>query len=946
MLEIAPIYYNEGSQIAVIYDSDLGVGCKEIFEIPGICQSVCNAHNIDIFLCHMEGRLGQSVSINNYVLLASPRDTEPVGLNCNQDYARLFGMSQTALKGFTSGLPSEQADEIMKIMASVDYMLTITDESPCALPESALAYLTEEQKQRFLNSGVSNSTSPENNINKAQKDCASELSFVLPDLMNVHTQKLNRDSLVPLDKLVMLIAPYRTLNPSTGMQTYNSLLHTPYWKLSPNTFIEYEFPEINGSSRASTLEIQPNETPLMSKLYLFYCSDLSYCCDGMVSGIFLLTKAGLIVRKLFQVHPVSESHLAQQMQTILELVTSLKETLPSFISCSLSIDDVTNLPYQAYSSGEFTRLIRNSFSVTDPSGYLQMIQEHVDQNLPRRIEADEDDILSSLFTISGEMKEKVVAMLRDNNFISRAMYDYFVELCEAAYSINWGHNGVAKAIPYLVPDDKTLYDKYNKMVSDFLNNTGSLDTNLESMSLMLDDDDNNEPSGLLDIPYDRYVGRENRNRITQDGFVAGTVGINTNPNFIYESDRIVERYRMRKTSDMLESVIYRFYVTTNNVNVILEILIKLLRWGDRKPSAIVLPDYPEIKYQLDLTEGQLVHNSYVLDESDIILTDGCRYHLDSFLVSSTRIMAQDTPIVGFVIREDYTGDRSRKLIASWLDIAEMVKNNAIDIAELKVITNVTQYPRQNIETAILEHDFYISSESRRQALISSMKPSDMSPLALMSTNMVDSPEYSKAIANPHPITARDKQFMIMHKYVLALRRAYSEHTAEFSNISESTDITRLSLIVDSCHNPEAIVDHNTAVAGATLSKLNFNETSSDSIYVDTELNGKFILLDDSDFKSNIQPINFSDKTVASFVQRFQKRIVLLLLETPNNFILCRKDISAIEIRQKPTKTGGQTVYLIPASKFIAAASAIAHGSHKKLEGKPLVLHKSLEGISL
>lgn len=923
----------EGQQYFLfLYDTVLRIGAKDLMENPSAYEQVCSAHNVDIYLAKIDGLMG-SREVNQYVLLIGSRaDSEAVDLEDVGGFMHIAQLPETARGAVIASYDSETASLFRNMLSSFTYCETIDTNSTCYLPDSALMYLDESEQQAFKNSKKFNLNNFDMGSIVIQKDSTSEFSFMLPPYSDIN---VDATDCVSIDEMLRISAPYRIQERPNSKYEYEAKVHTPYWLNEPtNKFVYDMFPWLNGYSKSSLLPLQDNELALYKRLMDYVRGYTQRYISDILVGIYLSSANGIIVRKLLNIKPTGAESLTELLPVVKSLLVDVMTTLPEGLTCAFDVDSIDSYCSEDFLiGGKFSRDIGKSFSVS--SQFLKsIIKEHMDSSRSRRIDVTR---LGFMFDLSDSVKNEMLPILIDNGFIARPCYTYLYKLCETAYAIHWGHNGIACAVPSLIDKTPSNLEDYGNSVADVLNRvllgieSKARSKNSNSSSDVFDFDDGDDAV----IAYNHYIGDTNRKLIESGGDVDNSSTI-ANP-----ADRVIERYRLIGGIDYLESFVSKIYNQVHSYGIIIETFIKLMRWGERKPQALVYPEHPEISDEFNLFEGIMVPNSHVFNDDDLIETNGCRYHLDSILVADSQIMRQDKPIVGFKLRQDYTNERYRYFVASWLDIGEMVVENKISVAELLAAYDISYQVETANTIEDVDAEYYASDSNIKQAFESNVKPEELNVCVKFYRNVLDSREYIQATSTEHPIGLSDRQFILLKKYVEALRVVYNNNEEKLKSISSTLDLLPIAKQVYEVYNSSgALVDHNQATASSTLSKLNLNYE-----YVDCELDGKFILLDDSKFLTSLNPIVFTDTKLSDLMTRSKRKIVLLMMERDDCFILCKKDIAVSEVRTKLNADGKNVIHMMEASKLTKAYDAILKGK-VAYQGKPVKLHTSLKGVKL
>ena len=560
--------------------------------------------------------------------------------------------------------------------------------------------------------------------------------------------------------------------------------------------------------------------------------------------------------------------------------------------------------------------------------------------------------LPFVLKLSDDDKEIMTGRMLEHNIISRAMFEYILQLCCKAYDVNWGHTGAARAIPRFVTQQGIQY--MNNVLGVYLGaklgkGTVPPDVNLNALyastSKTSEDDDDDDDDDEVFTSFDYYVTEATMQKIIagqldSSFFSSEATGAETS------EASIVQYWRKVNGDNNLHYFISSCFMETGDVKVLLECFVKLMRWGDVKPSLLVLPEYPNIRTVFDLNVGKEIPNTAVVDESQLVLVNGCKHTLAGVLRAND-VMGSEAPIVGFLLCRDY--GVKKYVMASWVDIGEMVARNEIDVAELKSVSNIQlkgDFSHDIDDYANSGYQLFKSNGNIELGIKYSVQPDQLSELALLQQpGVLRSPEYLKSKQSSMVVTTKDRQYKILSSYVSTIKSLYATEgdalrgdtisTVELSAIA----VTAYRLYKDAGQAPDA----NTVRSQQALSAMNLDGGASNVVYSDAPLNGKFTIISDVDMMSSLPAIQFTEPAMQKLSQRLRDRIVLLLMETDTQFIFCRKDITQSELLVFDHKIEHRKY-----SMFAKAIPVLKQGASLRLSNaktgaqkKEAVLHRSV-----
>lgn len=883
---IRMVLFNVGENYYPLFIDDTATGYsgKDVLTKPGAYEDV-TGNGFSLPIAELTGRInGYSTRLMGLIpnIEESALPTYPVQ-DCTEFVKPLLTVPDTAAKMLIA-----HADEDIRVFLEtalevIHFYETVTSTTKVFLPEEAFAFVDEEVAKSMRSSQHVYVLKNSENQEITQKDCTSTFGVVLPDADDLHSG--SEMALSALDILRVIAPCRRELQP--GVFQYNGVYHTPYFKVDPKirgaipSYLAY----LNGYAVNDMLPIQANERHMADNLMTFIRADMSRYVSEIVTGLFFVTQFGQGLRRLLS---------CKSEELVLSLSADLQQLCPEGVQYTLTYSDIQSAMQDGWDTTALIKLVRGAITLSEDYP-VKLVRDsalvtHVaeTQNLP--------------FTLpfSDVQKEALTEALIANSIVSAPMLRYILDMCCRAYEVNWGHSGAAKAIPGLVLTSSI--EEMNKLMSAYLQhrlgNTPATGIDFSALyapvTLSTDEDDDSDEDEIFTY-FDYYITNDTAFRLRngtlpQDYFFGSASGAETT------ESNIVEYWRKVNGTNHISHYISSCFLQTGDLNVLIEGFIKLMRWGDRKPCLLVYQDHPEIRRVFDLNLGKEIPNTAIVDESQLVLSNGCKYSLEGLLTAAD-ILGATPAIVGFLLSRNY-GVKKYSL-ASLVDVGEMILSGNVDIDAFKSVISVnlenlgtiTQYENAGYE-------LLVSSRNIELGLEHNIPPASLSEIALLlHPGILRSAEYLKSKQTTMVVTTKDRQYQILTAYCNTIRYIYSIFGEELSG-KEITTVD-LSAIVSSAYKKyldqvtEQAPDANAVRAASAVASMNLE--SAGLYYDERELEGKFMIISDVEMQSNLPSIEFTDPQVKKVAERLSNRIVLLLLETPDCYLLCRKNISPSEI---------------------------------------------------
>lgn len=932
-----------GVRSVFLGDLETGNSVKDLMTVPGTYQNVVDSDDKLLSLEKLDGSIGSYLT-TCFALTVSDSYTDVEDVTA--DMSRLLTMPDTAARALMGSMDEEKRDALSEVLDAIHFCESIKQGDKLCLPPTAFSKLGSELTKEMTSVRNSYSLKSTDNQEIFQTNFDTEFGVLLPALGDIHS---GNDELISALDILRVTAPYRKQE-RANVCSYRGIYHTPYYKVDMKLrgMVPNYLAWITGYSVNDMLDISSNERHMANNLNLLICSDLSRYVSEMVSGVFFGTQLGSLLSKLCG---------RKDPDVIQQLCEDIKEVNNNKASCSLSFSQIDELQKSGWYEGDVVRTIKENLTIAD--GYLQELLEN------RPIDRRTIDCDSIPFTLSltDEQERSFTDLMINNGYISSAMQKFLTDLCKKAYRVNWGHTGATLAIPgfNIVNHIPSIDDMMSTYINDRLSGQPVDFTkypNLYARSYanpgFTDDDAAGESEDDDEIysRFDYYITAATAQKIaagslSDDYFSAPAPASQTT------EEAIVEYYRNVKGENNLDNFISAAFIKTADVSIFIECFIKLMRWGERRPKLLVLQKHPEIRHVFDLNSGLRIDNIAIVDESELIKSNGCEYSLAGMLCTDSSPVLSKELIVGFLLQKDY-GTVKKSFLASWVDLGEMVANNAINIGDFAVVTKMSVNKDELIPVESFEkkeYGFYVSDSNIESGLKLKIQPKDLSAMALLTTpGIMNSMGYLRSLKNDTIITTKDRQYDILRRYSSTLLSFYTKCGGTVNNCTNSVEFAACAgEFYELWNQGDTKREANEVNAANTLRQLNLEGPSASSVkWDDSELSGKFMIISDMDMKSTLPPIEFTERPMREIAAKARNRVVLLLLQKEDRFIFCRKDLTAKEVAISSAKdANGRIVNKYSHKNYAFFAQIIDNltkGVEGKINSKPVVLHRSLQGL--
>lgn len=916
-----------------IDETETGYNGKDILSKPGVYDEACTGR-MNLYLVDMQGRI-DGYSTKCMGLIAEINENTPA-VDMTNKVKALLTVPETAAKMLLARESEEDREFLETALEVIHYYEQLTPDSKVFLPDESVKFLEPEVAKKMQSKRHIYVLKNVDNQEIVQKDETSTYGLVLPDVEELHG---NVDVSPSTLDVLRVIAPCRRKT-GTGLYEYNGIYHTPYFRvdLRLRGMLPSYLSFLNGFPKNNTLEIQPHERHMYDNLYTFICSDVARFSGEIVAGMFFMTPLGTSIRYLLA---------CKNSDRFNSCYNDVIANCPQDVKLSITYEEMLEVMNENWDIVKLAKIVKNNLQF--PEGYFS--------NLVRTFEPKQNVVdiknLPFSFDFTDEQKEEFTQVLLERNIITLGMFDYLLALCIRAYRVNWGHTGAVQAIPRFITQ-KSIEDM-NATISAYLNQTLNnipAPPDVDLMDLFEqkssgddeegDDDDDDEDEIFTSFTY--YITEETARKVRMgmgENFFAETSAVQTS------DAAIVEYWRKVNGENELTYFLSSCFRQSKDVKVIIECFIRLMRWGSIKPTLIVFPNHPEFATVFDLNLGKEVPNTTVVDESQLIVINGCKHSLSGVLKSQDIIPGVSIP-VGFLLCKDY-GTVKKFVLASWVDIGEMVAKGEIDVDVLKTITQVKLDGDNAQDITVFEntdYDFYVSNLNVERGLQHGVPPASMSELALLLTpGILRSPEYIKSKQNTVIVTNKDRQYENLTHYVDTLRQVYKLEESKFT--AESISTNELNALAEEIYRTfVAKIRNQTPSANEARAEQAIQSlTLDDGIdYSDAPLTGKFAVVSD---RENVLPevpgIAFTDRTLQALSAKSDNRIILLILDAPNEYIICRKDIKVSELILRDGKSVEHKRY----STIMQVVNLLKEGKNVNVNligtvKKPVKLHSSVK----
>lgn len=894
MLKIIDLDIGEGKVPIFVADEDTGYSGADALFTPGVYQGI-DMPSFALRLYEMSGTIGSYVTKGTYLYIeptSQDSNAFPEVDNITGKIAPYLNVPETAAKMMLAQEDEASASIIESALATIRAYERITNESKLFLPEECFKYFPPDVASKMMAKRQVYTLKNVDNQEIIQKKCTDTYGIVLPNVAELHTTEELEPSVMDILRVIM---PYRTTI-AKGSYRYNAIYHTPYFKVDRTIRgnVPQAFGPLNGYTKNNTLGIQPNERHMYDNLYTFVCADIAYVVANLVTGVFFNTPFGKLARKVVE---------CKNEELILNLVGSLQTECPEGVTCSLIPSTFQQLFASDWEPRDIVTMVSQNVSFT-----TDFMSETIN-SLANNNKIIDTQLLPFVFNLSDSDKELYTTLLIENNIISRPMMDYLVNLCLRAYTVNWGHTGATRAIPCLV--SQGAIPKIDKVLASWLAQSldgvtmAPADVPLLYTTTVVSDSDSDELESSV-VAFDYYISADTANMIERDAlsvdyFSSAATGAES------RDTAIIEYWKHVNGNSNLDLFIKSAFVATGDVHVVLDCFAKLMRWGEVKPAALVLENYPDIKTLFDLSSGLEMKNTMVVDETQLVLINGCRYSWVGVATAEDVLGVGAAPaIVGFILQRDY-GDVKKLYLASWVDLGEMVTTKHLDVAEFKVVCNLNiagDFSVDVLDCFNSGFELLVSNRNSELGVKYNVKPAQLSEIALFDKEgILRSVEYIKSQQNNMIVTLKDRQYHILSDYTDTIRKVYGEVGSALQGESVGSvafmELLQKFYTYYLAKSDKAVPDVNEVRANQAVSSmvLDLGDGQSRSIeYSNESLQGKFILIHDPDLVAPFRAITFSDARLQNMINKMKINVVLLMLETSDSFLICRKDISAAELK--------------------------------------------------
>lgn len=930
MIRIVNFRFGDGDFPLFIDDTETGYSGKDILTKPGVYEEV-TGEGFSLPIAELNG------SIDGYAtkLMGLIANVEESALNkypvqdCTNIVKQLLTVPETAARMLINNANEDTQEFMQSALDTIHYYESVTKDTKVFLPEEAFGFVDEDIAKSMRSSRHVYVLKNVDNQEFIQKDCQSPYGIVLPDVDDLHSDVEVSPS--ALDILRVIAPCRRELQP--GVFQYNGIYHTPYYKVDPKirgaipSYLSY----LNGYAKNDKLGIQAFERHMADNLTTFIRADTARYVGEIATALLMATQFGQSVRRICA---------CQSTELMQSLVSELQSICPNGFTVDLTYDSMKEIE-----SGKSAASLLKSAIKFDDSALLSFIEE----TAKTQHTADTRN-LPFVLDMSDDLKERATEKLIEKSVISMPVHDHLIALCSRAYEVNWGHSGAARAIPRFVLT--TTIEQMDSVLAAYVQAkvTGkpapsNIDFSVLYPTIPKQQDEQDDFDGGDDdeifTQFDYYITNDTAYKLRtgtlpNDYFFSQATGAETS------EANIVEYWRKVNGTNNLSYFISSSFTATGTVSVLIESFLKLMRWGDVKPSLLVFPDHPEIRNAFDLSQGKEIPNVAVVDESQLNRVNGCKYVIETPVMAGD-ILGREPALVGFLLSSDY--GVKKYTLASLVDVGEMVEKNAIDIADLKTVQVVQLAGSPMLDEFVNEgYDFYTSNYNIEMGLEYNTPPATFSELALLiEPGMLRSAEYLRAIQSSMVITTKDRQYQNLKTYTEVIKALYSEFGAQLE--AGQTDTVELAKICGRAYNlfvsgaGKQAQDANEVRAASTIASLNLEGGIQ---YDNRELTGKFAIISDVQMQSTFPSIEFTDPQVKKLAERLSNRVILLLLEADDAFVLCRKDIGASELLIKDGKIEHKR-YSVVAQLVdgLKQGRRVAITDSKTGSKKPAKLHQSL-----
>lgn len=918
MIKIVMFQSGDGLSLPVFLgDTETQYYGKDILRTPGVYSEETNGR-FGLMLAKLQGTVGTYATAGMFLLYDMNEGFENLEVeDATSSLLQYLTVPETAAKMLLKNEDEDKQEFIEKALETLHYYETLTENSKVFLPEESFKYMSDDVSAKMRSVRHVYVLNAVDNMEIVQADCTSNFGIVLADVESIHTGDAKAAALDTL----RVLAPYRR-DVNGAMFQYNGIYHTPYYKVDQRLrgAVPSYLGFINGYTKNDTLEVQTHERHMYDNLYTLVCSDIARYTVEIMTGILFQCSFGQKLRRMVE---CKDSELLQQ------LATDAASACPPDVEYGFNYSEVQSLTSGEWTHSDVAAALKNS---------IKFSREAIDQlldALPVDCQVIDTEHLPFVLEIPDADVEYFTEKLISRGVITYPMMEYLVSLCTASYRVNWGHTGATKAIQRFVtmPSIKNMDTVIAAHLASAIGKA-PMDPNINIRLLyasqsvteeeqdldnpeVLDGDDSDEDANIFS-QFEYYITSSTVQKISNGSLPSNYFTTKATGAESVESS-IVEYWRTVDGEQGLYYFLRGAYMVTGDFHVLIESFLKLSRWGSIKPSMLVLEKYPSVKTVFDLNTGKEVKNTAIVDESQLQTVKGCKYSLKGFLTAMDIIGTDKSSIVGFVLLKDY-GEIKKRVLASFIDIGEMVVQGAIDVAELKGVQNfIAEECTISITDYVdVQHEIYTSERNIQEGLKHNIRPAALSELSLLFTpGVLRSVEYLKAKHAQMVVTTKDRQYQILNAYVKTMQYVYNEFPVLLESkepISTTAIISSASLAYETFNKymQGQAPDVNTVRATQAVGAMNLDidsQTSKPSLHFDqSPLEGKFTIIVDEEMASGLPSMTFTDATVQNLANRCKNRVVMLMLIQGDKLLFCRKDIKTSEVLLtggvvKPSKYG-------------------------------------------
>lgn len=916
MIKIVMFNTSDGLALPVFLgDTETQYYGKDILRIPGVYSEETGGR-FNLMLADVHGTVGTYATTGMFLLYDVPESNGPDVEDVTSQLAQYLTVPETAAKMLLKNEDEDKQEFIERALETLHFYETLNENSKVFLPEESFKYLTPEVTEKMRSVRHVYVLNNSDNMEIVQADCTSNFGIVLPDVESIHTGDAKAAALDTL----RVLAPYRR-DVNGAMFQYNGIYHTPYYKVDPRlkgavpSYLEF----INGYTKNDTLEVQTHERHMYDNLYTLVCADVARYTVEIMSGILFQGQFGQRLRRMVA---CKDAELLQQ------LATDAGNSCPDKVEYNFTYSEVQSLTSGEWSHSDVSAALKSSIKFSK-----EAIDEILDA-LPVDCQVIDTEHLPFLLDISDVDIEYFTEKLIQRGIITYPMMEYLVSLCTASYRVNWGHTGATRAIQGFVTQQsiKAMDTVLSAHLASVIGKA-PLDPNINIRLLYASqsvteeeqdsdfpdysssDSDNEPEDDKIFSQFEYYITTSTAQKISNGSLPSNYFTTKATGAESMESS-IVEYWRSVDGEQGLYYFLRSAYMATGDFSVFIESFLKLSRWGSIKPSMLVLEKYPAIKTVFDLNTGKEVKNTAIVDESQLQTIKGCKYSLKGFVTANDIVSTDKASIVGFILLKDY-GDIKKTVLASFIDIGEMVANGAIDVAELKGVQNFDpeECCSAIVNFANVQHDIYTSERNIQEGLKHNIRPTVLSELSLLFTpGVVRSVEFLKAKHAQMIVTTKDRQYQILDAYIKTMQYVYSEFPVLVDGdtpIATTTINASSSLAYETFNKymQGQAPDVNSVRATQAVNAMKLDLDGDSGIKFDNSpLEGKFTIIVDDEMLSSLPSMSFTDHTVQNLANRCKNRVVMLMLAQGDKLIFCRKDIKTSEVllvngTVKPRKFG-------------------------------------------